>query len=351
MATCPADFPSFSELGSLKLVGRMVELMASQGTELRTGTGLGGLFRRAWQTVRRAFLPFRAHAPARAASTPADSWVPLRRVRLTDGVGRTLFEEYAAHRAEDRGNEETGWVLMGLRQRDEALALATLPAGALRDAGRAHVQFNSAGQALGSRIVRQTDRRLTILGVVHTHPGSLRHPSEGDFEGDSAWVRRLRGGEGVFGIGTVDGDGSELPIAAQPRPHVQSFGDLSFSWYSLGTGERDYRPLPVDLTLGPDLARPLHSVWSTVERHAEPLDRLYRQQVGVRCEVVHGQCGPSLAVVVPLAERDECLRVLLREDEAEFLLVKGSDVFAVDRPAQRIDQAVYLLLAELALRA
>src|SRR5258708_1362178 len=84
---------------------------------------------------------------------------PLQRLLLTDGVGHTLFEEYAAHRASSRGDEETGWVLLGLREMSEAVVLATLPAGTQRKAGVAHVQFNSGGQILGSRIVRQADRR------------------------------------------------------------------------------------------------------------------------------------------------------------------------------------------------
>ena len=133
------------------------------------------------------------------------AYLPLQRVLLTDGVARTLFEEYAEHQAGSRGEEETGWVLLGVREEQEAILLGTLPAGTERDAGVGHVQFNSAGQIIGSRIVRQADRRLTILGVVHTHPGSLRHPSDGDLRGDSAWVGQLRGREGIFGIGTADG--------------------------------------------------------------------------------------------------------------------------------------------------
>ena len=120
--------------------------------------------------------PWRPHVPA--APPPASSLRRLRQVRLTDGVGHTLFEEYAGHRA-NRGEVETGWVLLGLREADEAIVVATLPAGAEADAGVAHVRFNSEAQVVASRIVRQSDRRLRILGVVHTHPGSLRHPSEG----------------------------------------------------------------------------------------------------------------------------------------------------------------------------
>jgi len=155
----------------------------------------------------RAWFRDRLPAPEPPEPPPAAprQYERLDRVVLTDEVSRTLFDEFAAHRDTSRGEEETGWVLLGVREVHEALVLATLPAGAERSAGVAHVRFNSEGQALASRIVRQWDRRLTMLGVVHTHPGSLRHPSDGDYYGDSQWVGRLRGGQGIFGIGTADG--------------------------------------------------------------------------------------------------------------------------------------------------
>jgi proteasome lid subunit RPN8/RPN11 len=171
---------------------------------------------RAWVRERNPVIRFPAKS-ARAAARQQS----LRRLTLTDGVSRTLFEEYASHRRSHRGDEETGWTLLGLRDGDEAIILATLPAGAHCSAGVAHVQFNSSAQALGSRILRQHDRRLTMLGVVHTHPGSLRHPSDGDYQGDSQWVRVLRGCEGVFGIGTVDRRGrDDRMFARQPHAHV-----------------------------------------------------------------------------------------------------------------------------------
>jgi proteasome lid subunit RPN8/RPN11 len=293
------------------------------------------------------------HSPARQShkgfSVPATRYQPLKRVVLTDGVGRTLFEEYAAHQAGTRGNEETGWVVLGLRQEDEATLLATLPAGTLCDASVGHVQFNSSGQALASRIVRQIDRRLTILGVVHTHPGSLRHPSDGDLRGDSDWVGQLRGREGIFGIGTADcrtGNGTE--IAQQPRPNVQCLGKLRLSWYALSEGDRTYRPLPIGLTLGPDLARPLHSVWSLIEAHANRLDRLCRQQTGVTFDVTAGEGGPLLAVTVPLADAGNAIRVLLAEKQVQYYLLRNGEPFQTDPGEDRIDRAVYLLLAELA---
>ena len=208
-------------------------------------------------------------------------YAPLHRVLLTDGVGRTLFGEFAGHRRE-RGEDETGWVLLGLREAREAVVLATLPAGALADAGVAHVRFNSEAQALASRVVRRSDRRLSIVGVVHTHPGSLRHPSDGDFRGDSEWVANLRGREGVFGIGTADGPGTRGALFAQQlKANVQCWGELRFSWYALGADDAEYRPLPMEVTYGPDLARPLHDLLAGCSKpHAVRLDRIYRQLVG-----------------------------------------------------------------------
>jgi hypothetical protein len=317
--------------------------------------GLTTLSRRLWELVHDTFVgppPVRVTSHAKSAP-PAGNCEPLRRVLLTDGVARTLFEEYAEHRATEKGEEETGWLLLGLREKDDAVALATLPAGTMRDAGVAHVRFNSLGQAVGSRIVRQRDRRLTILGVVHTHPGSLRHPSEGDFEGDRLWVQNLRGGEGVFGIGNASekGNANGTLYARQPRPNVQSLGELTFTWYSLRTGERKYRPLAVETTLGPDLARPLHEVWDAIEEHADALDRLYRQQAGLSCQVIDEGEGLVLSVNVALAERGDAIRVLLGPDGPRYLVGRGGNLFEVDPGAGRIDQGVYLLLAELAARS
>ncbi|MCI0457658.1 MAG: Mov34/MPN/PAD-1 family protein [Gemmataceae bacterium] len=293
---------------------------------------------------------FPAQEVVEPAPAPARPYQRLERVVLTDEVSRTLFEEYATHREGFRGEEETGWVLLGVREASEAVVLATLPAGAERQAGVAHVRFNSSAQALASRIVRQLDRRLTMLGVLHTHPGSLRHPSDGDYQGDSLWVGRLRGHEGVFGIGTADGESPRgTTVAYQPQKHMQCLGALCLSWYALHEGDRSYRPLAVDLTIGPDLARPLHSLWETIERYAEQLDRLCRQQAGVSFEVIEAEDGDSaLAVHVKLAEPGKVLRVVLQGKEARYYLVRGEDLLTVDPDEDRVDRGVYLLLAELA---
>jgi proteasome lid subunit RPN8/RPN11 len=307
-------------------------------------SGLLGSVTALLDELRQARLAGRDARPV--AATPP--FAPLQRIRLTDGVGRSLFEQYATHRATARGDEETGWLLLGLREPREAVALATLPAGTLRDAGVAHVRFNSTAQAVGSRYVRQGDRKLTILGVVHTHPGSLRHPSSGDLRGDRAWVGHLRGGEGVFGIGTSEAKSSAAPFAVQPKPNVQCLGGLRVSWYALRQGESAYRPLPVDWTLGPDLAAPLHAVWPVLERHAERLERLCQQQAGLRVEPASAAEGPGLLVTVPLAREGSSVRVLLSESGVRYLVEREGKVSAADLDDPLIDRGVYRLLAELA---
>jgi hypothetical protein len=272
----------------------------------------------------------------------------LRRLILTDDVSRALFAEFGEHRRGERGDEETGWVLLGVRGVDEAVALATLPAGAQRDAGGSHVRFNPTAQAFASRVVRQGNKQLTTLGVVHTHPGSLRHPSDGDFRGDIEWVPNLRGGEGVFGIGTADA--LKHPpggVAWQPSENVQCLGELCLSWYTLADGDRNYRPLPVELTLGPDLAASLRPVWEELENHAERLDRLARHLVGANFEVLEGKQKPALAVTVPLTEPGRSIRVLMEGKEVRYLLFDSGGAMIADFRDDRVDHGVFVMFAEL----
>lgn len=279
-------------------------------------------------------------------SEPKVELEPISRLLLTDSVSRTLFFQYAEHRATDRREEETGWVLLGLRLVNEALALAALPAGAGREAGVAHVRFNAEAQALASRILRQQDRRLTILGIVHTHPGSLRHPSGGDYDGDQKWVRLLRGGEGVFAIGTADGptaNHSEL-VADQPKPSVQTFLGLRFSWFALGAGDARYRPLPVQLVLGPDLAEPLIPLWPLIEGHAEHLDRLCKQLAQVRFDLPAGE-EPALQVSVP-ARKGTRLAVRLSGDDVRYGRLIREQWQALSEAEARPDLGLLKLLAE-----
>lgn len=271
----------------------------------------------------------------------------LERVVLTEEVARTLFDDFLNHRRGDRGEEEIGWVLLGVRNEREVLVLATLPAGADRDSGVAHVLFNSEAQAIAARYVRQQDRRLAMVGVVHTHPGSLRHPSDGDYQGDSLWVGRLRGGEGVFGIGTADVVPGADPAETAPLPHRQVEGGLCFSWYALGAGDERYRKLPIETLPGPDLARPLHPLWPVIEQYAEPLDVLAQQLARVTFEALPEKPGPALAVRVPVAESEALLRVVLHPDRVEYYVERDGELTALDPQEPELDRAVYLILAEL----
>lgn len=293
----------------------------------------------------REAVPPQPHRPTSEAPSALET---ISKLVLTDEVSRVLFDEFAAHRHGERGAEENGWALLGLRQRDEAIVLATLPAGTQRDAGSSHVRFNPMAQAAASRMVRQGNKQLKMLGIVHTHPGSMRHPSDGDYRGDIAWVPNLRGQEGVFGIGTADAK-RHAPgeVAWQPTANVQCLGELCFSWYKLSVGDRNYRPLPVEITLGPDLALALRPVWCELEVHAERLDHLACMLQRVRFDVVDGKQKPALAITVPLAEPERAVRVLIEGKEVRYLLLDKGEPLLADFRDDRIDRGLFVMLAEL----
>jgi len=264
-----------------------------------------------------------------APTTPRNR---LERLRVTDGVMQTLFNEYAEHRQSPRGDEEIGWILLGVWNDGEATALATLPAGAERDASAVHVRFNTDAQALAARILRQKDKRLQMIGVVHTHPGDMSYPSAGDLQGDSRWVSQLRQGEAVFGIGTASG--------------VEEEG-ASFSWYALAAGETCYRPLPIDFQPGVDLGVPLRPIWRTIEAHAQPLQHVCslfaKVQVGIMDESPDGLLG----VRIGLGTADQELRLLLTEAEVRYYWERQGEMIAIEPHENNLERAIHLILAEL----
>jgi len=283
------------------------------------------------------------------ALAPPRTYRKLERVILIDGVLRTLFDDFERHRATARGEEEFGWALLGIREENEALALAAIPAGAQRHASLTHIQFHSNAQAVATRLLRQRDKRLGLLGVVHTHPGSLRHPSSGDYRGDIQFVARLRGKEGVFAIGTADADSLGAQIE-HPQSHQHVCGPLCFNWYALGEHNDFYRKLDVVTKPGDDLARPLAPLWPTLETHADALERLCQQLVGVRLDVGGNGSETSLSFVIPLADDNRQLRVLLHGTAARYYVEDAGDLLAVDPEAVAVDHGVYAILAELAKR-
>lgn len=267
---------------------------------------------------------------------------PIERVLLSEGVAQTLFSDFSDHRQTERGDEEIGWILLGYWMDGQPIAVAALPAGAARDAGAAHVQFDSEAQSLACRILRQCDKRLQVIGVVHTHPGSLRRPSDGDLRGDILWVRHLRAGIGVFAIGTADARSGE-----SAAHHQQLACPLLFSWYALGVGDRDYRTLPVTKTPGADLATSLRPVWTTIEAFADPINRLCRQLARVQFDVLAEDLEATLVVRIPLAEPNQELRLLLNLDQARYYWDNAGELVAIDPDEPQLDRAVYLILAEL----
>lgn len=307
--------------------------------------GLRGLAIRFLNLFRRV-LP--KAEPTPTPTTKSRALQPLQRVVLTKEVHDSLFNEFENHRETSRGNEEIGWVLLGIRDVDQVIVQATLPAGAMRDAGKSHVKFNSDAQAVATRILRLDDRRLCQLGVVHTHPGKMRQPSKGDYKGDSQWVGQLPGGEGVFAIGTFEGK-LAATIAQQAEDCVQYRGELLFSWYALGEGEKEYRRIPVVVSEGDDRAKDLRELWPIIEEHATRLERLFVQQAHIECRLADiGE--KALAVTVPLMESGSSIRLLLLSDSARYFVLQGKETFEVDPQAETIDEGVYRLLAELARR-
>jgi hypothetical protein len=123
---------------------------------------------------------------------------------------------------------------------------------------------------------------------------------------------------------------------------------MMLSWYALRRGDATYRPLPVTLTLGPDLARPLHSVWHEIEEHALELDRLYRQQIGVTFDALQSAEKPGLSIRIPMVEPKGAIRVVIKDEICRYYVERDGDIFLADCAEERVDRGVYLLLAEMA---
>lgn len=297
--------------------------------------------RRLWTSLERRWIASRPALPEPVA--PPKTYRRLDRIVLTEGVVRTLFDDFARHRETARGEEEFGWALLGLREETDVIVTAALPAGAQRHASLTHIQFHSSAQAAATRILRQRDKRLTMLGVAHTHPGSLRHPSGGDYRGDIRFVTRLRGREGVFAIGTADRTSHD---DRRGEPHRHGQGELCFSWYALADGDSQYRKMPIVTLPGDDLARPLSPIWPTLETHADALERLCQQLSGVQIDVA----GTAISLTISLAEERRRLRALIDGPQPRYYVEDEGNLLAVDPAARSLEHGIYAILAELAAR-
>ena len=160
---------------------------------------------------------------------------------------------------------------------------------------------------------------------------------------------QLRGGEGIFGIGTADGKfAGHADEIWSPRDNIQALGDLCLTWYSLRTEGRNYRSIPVQLVAGPDLAAPLRSVWSILEENGERLERLAQQVAKVSFEVIPDEQHSALAVNVALPGIERKLRAVLGKKEIHYFLVREGAVLAADLRDSYIDRGIYRLLADVA---
>ena len=169
----------------------------------------------------------------------------------------------------------------------------------------------------------------------------MRYPSNGDFLGDSRWVEQLRPGEAIFGIGTADASGEDAGDA-------NIYGQLCFSWFALAAGDSRYRPLPVEVQTGMDLARPLRPLWGAIETHAAPLNRLCRLFAKVNIEIAADGLQKFLSVRIGLAEPNRRLRLLLDERQARYYCECESKLIFIDMDEPQLDRAIHLILAELA---
>jgi len=152
-----------------------------------------------------------------------------------------------------------------------------------------------------------------------------------------------------MGVGDAE-PGPVTGLSWQPAPNVQCLGDIRLSWYVLGKGERSYRPIPVELTIGRDLAIPLRPVWEELEGHAERLLRVVRQLNRVKLEVAPGHQKSALTVTVPLPEDGRAIRVELEGKAVRYRLLTPDGAMAADLREDRVDVGVFLMLSELAAR-
>lgn len=282
-------------------------------------------------------------------------------VRIHQGVLNTMFEDFHRHKETDRGDEETGWMLLGRRESGEVIVEAALPPGEFRDAGTAHVNVNSTAISVAMRVLKKSHPRLDVVGMAHTHPGSLDRPSEGDYRGDIHWVRKLPGKQGVFAIGiwqfdepvnflgeeSNQGSGDVRQVAA-PVTGFQD-GRSRFNWFSLSEGDGWYKACPMEPVPGDDYGQSVREHWEVLEHFAGSIDRLLQMQPGMRMGLLPVSDGlaPAMVLCQPLARDGEELQVVLQGREARFFRMSAEEIDELQAPRERLDTAFYEVMAEL----
>lgn len=299
--------------------------------------------------------------PQDQGSAPA---IPTGTVRIHKGVLDTMFEDFQKHKETDRGEEETGWMLLGRREAGVVIIEAALPPGEFRDAGTAHVNVNSTAISVAMRVLKKSHPRLDVIGMAHTHPGSLDRPSEGDYRGDIVWVRKLPGRQGVFAIGVwefdepvnfLDDDANQgsgdVREPVPPIAPVSCFRDgrSRFNWFSLSEGDGWYKACPMEPVAGDDFGQSVRQHWEVLEHFAGSIDRLLQMQPGMRMGLLPVSDGvaPAMVLCQPLARDGEELQVVLQGRDARFFRMSAEEIDELQAPRERLDTAFFEVMAEL----
>jgi proteasome lid subunit RPN8/RPN11 len=300
-------------------------------------------------------------APVEAPPVSAEPVIAIRA-----GVLATMFKDFHSHRATDRGNEETGWLLLGRRDGRGATIEAALPPGEFRDAGMAHVNMNSTAQSVAMRLLKRAHSHLDVLGVAHTHPGRMCRPSQGDYQGDSQWVPYLVQKEGIFAIGVwgmeknnlnslpdkanmEQDDDAEVRGDANRLNTIHEDGRAQFHWYALAAGDQWYRHQALQTVEGDDLAATILGHWPVIEQYAGSIDRLIRMQGHLELNLLPFGNGdaPALLMRQPLPRPGEELQVVLQGREVVFFRMVQGEPEEIEAPAERLDSAFYEVMSRL----
>jgi proteasome lid subunit RPN8/RPN11 len=187
----------------------------------------------------------------------------LEKVILMKPIADLLFGEYGKHLQGPHAEKEMGWVLLGhtsIAQYSNPDKSTTQSWAAMvtdiisssttgHDSGVGHFVFDS------DEVLRQYSKLtlrklgLEVLGMVHTHPGGNRYPSDADLLQDLQWVPTLKAKKGIFGIGTEMK--TWVPAGDyQTRPYLAKSG-MVFTFFLLRMDSDRYEPIEVSVQEAP----------------------------------------------------------------------------------------------------
>jgi hypothetical protein len=135
-----------------------------------------------------------------AASRPHhDPAAPPIEVRVTAGVVDRLLADVADHLRGPHAHDETGWVPIGRVAAGVVSVEGLLSAGRRPFASPAAFEPDHA-HVLAALVLLQAREPADVVGLIHTHPGSMDWNSAVDQVADEGHVLALPGGIGVYPI-------------------------------------------------------------------------------------------------------------------------------------------------------